>query len=96
MKNNVKFFEFGVSLGQIEFVQNWDTENDTKTSEEECVSVLEKLMDTELFECEEKTYGMVILNEKKDDTYYVSTRPFVEDWSWDFDHEDTKEIEISL
>jgi len=96
MKNNVKFFEFGVSLGQIEFVQNWDMENDTNTSEEECVSVLEKLMDTEIFECEEKTYGMVILNEKEDDTYHVSTRPFVEDWSWDFDHEDTKEIEISL
>ena len=94
MKNNVKFFEFGVSLGQIEFVQNWDMENDTETSEEECVSVLEKLMDTELFECEEKTYGMVILND--DDTYNVGTRPFVEDWSWDFDHKDTKEIEISL
>jgi hypothetical protein len=96
MKNNVKFFEFGVSLGQIEFVQNWDMENDTNTSEEECVSVLEKLMDTEIFECEEKTYGMVILNEEEDDTYHVSTRPFVEDWSWDFDHKDTKEIEISL
>ena len=96
MKNNVKFFEFGVSLGQIEFVQNWDMENDTETSEEECVSVLEKLMDTNVFECEEKTYGMVILNEEEDNTYFISTRPFVEDWSWDFDTDDTKEIEISL
>jgi hypothetical protein len=95
MKNNVKFFEFGVSLGQIEFVQNWGMGIDDST-EEQCVSVLEKLMDTKLFECEEKTYGMVILNEEEDDTYYVSTRPFVEDWEWDFDHEDTKEIEISL
>ena len=96
MKNNVKFFEFGVSLGNISFVQNWDMENETETSEEVCVSVLEKLMDTNVFECEEKTYGMVILNEEEDDTYYVSTRPFVEDWEWDFDHPDTKEIEISL
>jgi len=96
MKNNVKSFEFGVSLGNISFVQNWDMENETETSEEVCVSVLEKLMDTNLFETDELTYGMVIVNDEKLDTYYVSTRPFVEDWSWDFDHEDTKEIEISL
>ena len=96
MKNNVKSFEFGVSLGQIEFVQNWDMENDTETSEEECVSVLEKLMDTEIFECEEKTYGMVILNEEEEDTYFISTRPFVEDGSWDFDTDDTKEVEITI
>ena len=96
MKNNVKSFEFGVSLGNISFVQNWDMENETETSEEPCVSVLEKLMDTNLFETDELTYGMVIVNEDKLDTYYVSTRPFVDDWSWDFDTDDTKEIEISL
>ena len=96
MKNNVKSFEFGVSLGNISFVQNWDMENETETSEEQCVSVLEKLMDTNLFETDELTYGMVIVNEDKLDTYYVSTRPFVDAWSWDFDTADTKEIEISL
>jgi capsid portal protein len=96
MKNNVKFFEFGVSLGNISFVQNWDMENETETSEEVCVSVLEKLMDTNLFETEELTYGMVISDEEKLGTYYVSTRPYVDGWSWDFDHDDTKEVEISL
>jgi hypothetical protein len=92
----VNYFEFGVSLGNIEFVQNWDLDINDNCSEENCVSVLEKLMDTEKFECEEKTYGMIILNEEKENTYYVSTRPFVEDWSWDFDHKDTIEIEVTI
>jgi hypothetical protein len=96
MKNNVKFFEFGVSLGNISFVQNWDLYNETESSEDICYNLLRKLMDTDLFETEELTYGMVIVNEDKLDSYYVSTRPFVEDWEWDFDHPDTKEIEISL
>ena len=92
----VNYFEFGVSLGNIEFVQNWDLDVNDNCSEENCVSVLEKLMDTEKFECEEKTYGTVILNEEKENTYYVSTRPYVEDWSWDFDHNDTIEIEVTI
>ena len=96
MENNVNVFEFGVSLGQIEFVQNWDLDLNDNCSEENCVSVLEKLMDTNQFETEEKTFGMVIRNEEKDNTYFVLTRPYVDGWSWDFDHEDTKEIEISL
>ena len=91
MKNNVKSFEFGVSLGQIEFVQNWDL----VVSEELCVGILEKLMDTNVFECEEKTYGTVIFD-YKDSLYTIMTRPYVEDWEWDFDHEDTKEVEITL
>ena len=91
MKNNVKSFEFGVSLGQIEFVQNWDL----VISEEVCVGILEKLMDTNKFEMDEKTYGSVIFDDR-DTTYSVMTRPYVEDWEWDFDHPDTKEIEISL
>jgi hypothetical protein len=91
MKNNVKSFEFGVSLGQIEFVQNWDL----VVSEELCVGILEKLMDTNKFEIEEKTYGTVIFD-YKDNLYSVMTRPYVEDWEWDFDHPDTIEFEISL
>ena len=96
MKNNVKFFEFGVSLGNINFVQNWDMENETETSEEVCVSVLEKLMDTNKFETEEKTFGMVIRSEEKDNTYFVLTRPYVDGWDWDFDHEDSVEVEITI
>jgi hypothetical protein len=91
MKNNVKSFEFGVSLGQIEFVQNWDL----VVSEELCVGILEKIMDTNVFECEKKTYGTVIFD-YKDNLYTIMTRPYVEDWEWDFDHEDTKEVEITL
>ncbi len=96
MENNVNVFEFGVSLGQIEFVQNWDLDLNDNCSEENCVSVLEKLMDTNQFETEEKTFGMVIRNEEKDNTYFVLTRPYVDDWSWDFDHEDTIEVEITI
>ena len=96
MENNVNVFEFGVSLGQIEFVQNWDLDINDNCSEENCVSVLEKLMDTNQFETEEKTFGMVIRNEEKDNTYFVLTRPYVDDWSWDFDHEDTIEVEITI
>ncbi len=96
MENNVNVFEFGVSLGQIEFVQNWDLDLNDNCSEENCVSVLEKLMDTNQFEMEEKTFGMVIRNEEKDNTYFVLTRPYVDDWSWDFDHEDTIEVEITI
>ena len=95
-KNNVNVFEFGVSLGQIEFVQNWDLDINDNCSEENCVSVLEKLMDTNQFETEEKTFGMVIRNEEKDNTYFVLTRPYVDGWSWDFDHEDTIEVEITI
>ena len=91
MKNNVKSFEFGVSLGQIEFVQNWDI----GITEELCVGILEKLMNTNKFETQEKTYGSVIFD-YKDNEYSVMTRPYVEDWSWDFDHDDTTEIEITL
>ena len=91
MKNNVKSFEFGVSLGQIEFVQNWDL----VVSEELCVGILENLMDTNKFEFEEKTYGTVIFD-YKDNLYSVMTRPYVEDWEWDFDHPYTIEFEISL
>ena len=96
MENNVNVFEFGVSLGQIEFVQNWDLDINDNCSEENCVSVLEKLMDTNQFETEEKTFGMVIRNEEKDNTYFVLTRPYVDGWSWDFDHEDTIEVEITI
>jgi uncharacterized membrane protein YfhO len=96
MENNVNVFEFGVSLGQIEFVQNWDLDLNDNCSEENCVSVLEKLMDTNQFEMEEKTFGMVIRNEEKDNTYFVLTRPYVDGWSWDFDHEDTIEVEITI
>jgi hypothetical protein len=96
MENNVNVFEFGVSLGQIEFVQNWDLDLNDNCSEENCVSVLEKLMDTNKFETEEKTFGMVIRNEEKDNTYFVLTRPYVDGWSWDFDHEDTIEVEITI
>jgi hypothetical protein len=96
MENNVNVFEFGVSLGQIEFVQNWDLDINDNCSEENCVSVLEKLMDTNQFEMEEKTFGMVIRNEEKDNTYFVLTRPYVDGWSWDFDHEDTIEVEITI
>jgi hypothetical protein len=96
MENNVNVFEFGVSLGQIEFVQNWDLDLNDNCSEENCVSVLEKLMDTNQFETEEKTFGMVIRNEEKDNTYFVLTRPYVDGWSWDFDHEDTIEVEITI
>jgi uncharacterized membrane protein YfhO len=45
---------------------------------------------------EEKTFGMVIRNEEKDNTYFVLTRPYVDGWSWDFDHEDTIEVEITI
>jgi uncharacterized membrane protein YfhO len=96
MENNVNVFEFGVSLGQIEFVQNWDLDINDNCSEENCVSVLEKLMDTNKFETEEKTFGMVIRSEEKDNTYFVLTRPYVDGWSWDFDHEDTIEVEITI
>jgi hypothetical protein len=96
MENNVNVFEFGVSLGQIEFVQNWDLDLNDNCSEENCVSVLEKLMDTNQFETEEKTFGMVIRNEEKDNTYFVLTRPYIDGWSWDFDHEDTIEVEITI
>ena len=96
MENNVNVFEFGVSLGQIEFVQNWDLDLNDNCSEENCVSVLEKLMDTNQFEMEEKTFGMVIRNEEKDNTYFVLTRPYIDGWSWDFDHEDTIEVEITI
>ena len=96
MENNVNVFEFGVSLGQIEFVQNWDLDINDNCSEENCVSVLEKLMDTNQFEMEEKTFGMVIRNEEKDNTYFVLTRPYVDGWSWDFDHEDSIEVEITI
>jgi len=96
MENNVNVFEFGVSLGQIEFVQNWDLDLNDNCSEENCVSVLEKLMDTNQFETEEKTFGMVIRNEEKDNTYFVLTRPYVDGWSWDFDHEDSIEVEITI
>ena len=96
MENNVNVFEFGVSLGQIEFVQNWDLDLNDNCSEENCVSVLEKLMDTNQFEMEEKTFGMVIRSEEKDNTYFVLTRPYVDGWSWDFDHEDTIEVEITI
>ena len=96
MKNNVKFFEFGVSLNNISFIQNWDMENDTESSEDICYNLLRKLMDTNTFETEELTYGMVISDDEKLDTYYVSTRPYVDGWSWDFDHDDTKEVEIKL
>jgi uncharacterized membrane protein YfhO len=96
MENNVNVFEFGVSLSQIEFVQNWDLDLNDNCSEENCVSVLEKLMDTNQFETEEKTFGMVIRNEEKDNTYFVLTRPYVDGWSWDFDHEDTIEVEITI
>ena len=96
MKNNVQFFEFGVSLGNISFVQNWELLNETESSEEVCYNLLRKLMDTNLFETEELTYGMVISDEEKLNTYYVSTRPYVDGWSWDFDTDDTKEVEITL
>jgi hypothetical protein len=52
-------------------------------------------MDTNKFEIEEKTYGTVIFD-YKDNLYSVMTRPYVEDWEWDFDHPDTIEFEISL
>jgi uncharacterized membrane protein YfhO len=96
MENNVNVFEFGVSLGQIEFVQNWDLDINDNCSEENCVSVLEKLMDTNKFETEEKTFGMVIRSEEKDNTYFVLTRPYVDGWDWDFDHEDSIEVEITI
>ena len=96
MENNVNVFEFGVSLGQIEFVQNWDLDLNDNCAEENCVSVLEKLMDTNQFETEEKTFGMVIRSEEKDNTYSVLTRPYVDGWDWDFDHEDSIEVEITI
>jgi hypothetical protein len=96
MKNNVQFFEFGVSLDNISFVQNWELLNETESSEDVCYNVLRKLMDTKFFETEQLTYGMVISNDEKLNTFYVSTRPYVDDWSWDFDHHDTKEYEITI
>ena len=50
----------------------------------------------QMIEMEEKTFGMVIRNEEKDNTYFVLTRPYVDGWSWDFDHEDTIEVEITI
>ena len=40
MKNNVKFFEFGVSLGNISFVQNWELENETYRSNISHLSII--------------------------------------------------------
>jgi hypothetical protein len=53
-------------------------------------------MDTNKFETEEKTFGMVIRSEEKDNTYFVLTRPYVDGWDWDFDHEDSVEVEITI
>jgi hypothetical protein len=83
-------FEFGVSLNEIEFVQNWEG-----STEEECLDILTKLMETNQFETDEKTFGLVYW-EKSTNVYYVQVRPYVDGWSWDFDHEDTTELEITL
>ena len=83
-------FEFGVSLNEIEFVQNCE-----HSTEEECEDILTKLMETGEFETNEKTYGLVYWD-RSTDRYFVDVRPYVDGWSWDFDHEDTTELVITL
>ena len=85
-------FEFGVSLGEIEFVQNYEFD---ELTEEECEEILTKLMSTGLFEIEEKTFGVVYWLVGTEN-YKVNVRPYIDGWDWDFDHPDTKEIDISL
>ena len=83
-------FEFGVSLGTIDFIQN-----EVDCTEDECTLILTKFMEKNEIECEVKTHGLVMWDEG-DKECQVLTRPYVEDWSWDFDHEDTTEVMLSL
>ena len=83
-----KSFEFGVSLGYIDFVQN-----EQNVTTEEGYKIVQSLIDRKLIESEEKTMGMVIMDEVSTE---VSTRLYIENgWEWDFDTKDTKCIKIS-
>jgi hypothetical protein len=86
MTQVVKSFEFGVSLKGIEFVQNEDN-----ITTQEGYEIVQSLIDRDLIESEVKTMGMVIIVDGETE---VMTRPYVEDWSWDFDHPDTKNVII--
>lgn len=85
-----KSFEFGVSLGEIEFVQNFEN-----MTEEESIELLTKLMETNEFETEEKTFGFINFRSGVGN-YFVMTRPYRDGWSWDFDTDDTEVVEIVL
>jgi hypothetical protein len=89
---DIKSFEFGVSLGQVEFVQNFE---DDELDENECIDLVEKLMESRLIETEFKTYGYVKWTEGSG-IYVVMFRPYVDDWEWDFDHDDTESVIITL
>jgi hypothetical protein len=85
-----KSFEFGVSLGEIEFVQNLHNIN-----EKDGYELLEKLMEKNQFEMDNKTFGIVMFRDTIK-SCVVITRPYSDDWSWDFDTDDTKVIDIEL
>jgi hypothetical protein len=85
-----KSFEFGVSLGEIEFVQNFEN-----MTEDESYELLEKLMEKNQFETDEKTFGFINFKSGVN-SYFVMTRPYCDDWDWDFDTEDTEVVEIVL
>jgi hypothetical protein len=86
--NEYKFFEFGVKKGELMFIENNDY-----IEEIECKGIVKILCKEKTIDVNSEIMGQVII---KGDEMEISTREYDQDFDWDFDHEQTKVVNIKL